>query len=82
MEKPQRVREDKAPRAAWLAQQGGVIAHLGTAPSTMRLAFCLLFPMTAFFMSLNEKRDKGKNTWRQHWEKVKDQPTAPSNVTP
>lgn len=26
--------------------------YLGTAPRTIRLAFCLLFPMTAFFMSL------------------------------
>jgi hypothetical protein len=27
--------------------------YLGTAPKTMRFAFCLLFPITAFFMSLN-----------------------------
>ena len=31
---------------------GSTGTYLGTAPSTIRLAFCLLFPMTAFFMSL------------------------------
>ena len=32
--------------------------YLGTAPSTIRLAFCLLFPITAFFMSLYGQTDR------------------------
>lgn len=42
-------------------KRGWQQTYLGTAPKTMRLAFCLLFPITAFFMSLNSrKRKKGK----------------------
>lgn len=33
--------------------------YLGTAPSTMRFDFCLLFPMTAFFMSLRANVYRG-----------------------
>ena len=38
------------------------VGYLGTAPSTIRLAFCLLFPMTAFFMSLYGQTERESRT--------------------